>query len=72
LIVGKDWVIDSTIIDAFSPNDPQAGWSFSKRFGYKVHLLSLLPLMVLLSPANRNDARWASGCLPFRCKWCGM
>jgi hypothetical protein len=59
LIVGKDWVIDSTIIDAFSPNDPQAGWSFSKRFGYKVHLLlcrdSLLPLMVLLSPANRND-----------------
>jgi hypothetical protein len=63
LIVGKDWVIDSTIIDAFSPNDPQAGWSFSKRFGYKVHLLlcrdSLLPLMVLLSPANRNDAPWA-------------
>lgn len=63
LIVGKDWVIDSTIIDAFSLNDPQAGWSFSKRFGYKVHLLlcrdSLLPLMVLLSPANRNDAPWA-------------
>ena len=63
LIVGKDWVIDSTIIDAFSASDPQAGWSFSKRFGYKVHLLlcrdSLLPLMVLLSPANRNDAPWA-------------
>jgi DDE family transposase len=63
LIVGKDWVIDSTIIDAFSPNDAQAGWSFSKRFGYKVHLLlcrdSLLPLMLLLSPANRNDALWA-------------
>jgi hypothetical protein len=58
-----DWIIDSTIIDAFSANDPQAGWSFSKRFGYKVHLLlcrdSLLPLMVLLSPANRNDAPWA-------------
>jgi hypothetical protein len=63
LIVGKDWVIDSTIIDAFSCKDGQAGWSFSKRFGYKVHLLlcrdSLLPLMVLLSPANRNDAPWA-------------
>jgi hypothetical protein len=63
LMVGKDWVIDSTIIDAFSSTDGQAGWSFSKRFGYKVHLLlcrdSLLPLMVLLSPANRNDAPWA-------------
>lgn len=63
LIVGTDWVIDSTIIDAFSRHDAQAGWSFSKRFGYKVHLLlcrdSLLPLMVLLSPANRNDAPWA-------------
>jgi hypothetical protein len=63
LIVGKDWVIDATIIDAFSSKDGQAGWSFSKRFGYKVHLLlcrdSLLPLMVLLSPANRNAAPWA-------------
>lgn len=63
LIVGKDWVIDSTIIDAFSVKDGQAGWSFSKRFGYKVHLLlcrdSLLPIMVLLSPANRHDAPWA-------------
>jgi hypothetical protein len=63
LIVGRDWVIDSTIMDAFSCQDGQAGWSFSKRFGYKVHLLlcrdSLLPLMVLLSPANRHDAPWA-------------
>ena len=63
LLVGKDWVIDSTIIDAFSRSDQQAGWSFSKRFGYKVHLLlcrdSLLPIMLLVSPANRNDAPWA-------------
>jgi hypothetical protein len=62
LIVGKDWAIDSTIIDAFSLHDTQSGWSFSKRFGYRVHLLlcrdSLLLLMVLLSPANRNDAPW--------------
>lgn len=63
VIAGRDWVIDSTIIDAFSDKDGAAGWSFTKRFGYKVHLLicrdSLLPLMVLVSPANRHDAPWA-------------
>lgn len=63
IIAGRDWIIDSTLIDAFSRQDEQAGWSFTKRFGYKVHLLicrdSLLPIMVLLSPANRNDAPWA-------------
>jgi hypothetical protein len=63
VIAGRDWVIDSTIIDAFSKHDEQAGWSFSKRLGYKVHMLicrdSLLPLMLLVSPANRNDALWA-------------
>jgi hypothetical protein len=75
-IVGKDWVIDSTIIDAFSPHDAQAGWSFSKRFGYKVHLLlcrdSLLPLMVLLSPANRNDAPWAVPLMLLAQGWFGF
>lgn len=63
VIAGRDWVIDSTLIDAFSRQDDQAGWSFTKRFGYKVHMLicrdSLLPLMVLVSPANRHDAPWA-------------
>ena len=63
VIVGRDWVIDSTLIDAFSRKDKQAGWSFTKRLGYKVHMLicrdSLLPLMLLVSPANRNDAPWA-------------
>lgn len=63
ILSGRDWVIDSTIIDAFSRKDKQAGWSFSKRFGYKVHMLicrdSLLPIFFLLSPANRNDAPWA-------------
>jgi hypothetical protein len=63
VIAGRDWVIDSTLIDAFSQRDGEAGWSFSKRFGYKVHMLmcrdSLLPLMLLVSPANRNDAPWA-------------
>jgi hypothetical protein len=63
VISGRDWVIDSTIIDAFSSDDSGAGWSFTKRFGYKVHMLicreSLLPIMVLVSPANRHDAPWA-------------
>ena len=63
VLLGRDWVIDSTIIDAFSGQDGQAGWSFSHRFGYKVHLLlcrdSLLPIMLLVSPANANDAPWA-------------
>lgn len=63
LLVGRDWVIDSTIIDAFCRTDAEAGWSFSHRFGYKVHMLicrdSLLPIMFLLSPANANDGPWA-------------
>ena len=63
VLVGRDWVIDSTIIDAFSGQDSQAGWSFTRRFGYKVHHLlcrdSLLPIMLLVSPANANDAPWA-------------
>jgi len=35
VLLGRDWVIDSTIIDAYSKNDSGAGWSFSKRYGYK-------------------------------------
>ncbi len=56
LLLGRDWVIDATIIDAFSKDDPDADWSFTHWFGYKVHRLicrdSLLPIMFLLSPAN--------------------
>lgn len=62
VILGRDWVIDSTIIDAFTMQDTDANWSFSKRFGYKVHMLicrdSLLPIMFLVSPANANDGPW--------------
>lgn len=63
LITGRDWVIDSTIIDAYNSTDVDAKWSFTNRFGYKVHMLicrdSLLPIMFLVSPANANDAPWA-------------
>jgi hypothetical protein len=63
LLLGRDWVIDSTIIDAFCDDDADAAWSFSRRYGYKVHMLicrdSLLPIMFLVSPANANDGPWA-------------
>lgn len=63
VLIGRDWVLDSTIFDAFSRKDSEAGWSFTRRFGYKVHLLlcrdSLLPIMLLVSPANAHDAPWA-------------
>src|SRR3989304_4270667 len=63
VLIGRDWAIDSTIIDAFSDHDAQAGWSFTKRFGYKVHMLicrdSLLPIFFLVPPPNLNDAPWA-------------
>ena len=63
VITGRDWVIDSTTIDAFSRQDGEAGWSFTGRFGYKVHMLicrdSLLPIVFLVSPANANDGPWA-------------
>ncbi|HEY75789.1 MAG TPA: transposase [Thermoflexia bacterium] len=51
------------MIDAFSRQDLDAAWHFAKRFGYKVHMLicrdALLPVMFLVTPANRNDAPWA-------------
>jgi hypothetical protein len=59
MILGRDLVIDSTIIDIFTLQDVSANWSFSKRFGYKVHMLicrdRLLPATVLVSPVNVND-----------------
>jgi hypothetical protein len=63
VIRGEDIIIDSTVIDAFSKHDLEAAWHFAKRFGYKVHMLicrnALLPVMFLVTPANRNDAPWA-------------
>ncbi len=63
VILGQDLVLDSTVIDAFSLRDLEAAWHFAKRFGYKVHMLicrqALLPVMFLVTPANRNDAPWA-------------
>jgi len=63
IILGRDLVIDSTTVSAFSHKDMEAAWSYAKKFGYKIHMVicrdSLLPLMFLVTPANRNDAPWA-------------
>ncbi len=68
LLRGRDVVIDSSLLGAWSKGDPAADWSFPSSFhgyvfGYKVHVLldrvARLPLFFLLSPANRNDLPFA-------------
>ena len=64
---GRDLVLDSTLLAAWTRGDAQAAWSFpaakGRVFGYKVHLLldraARLPLFFLLSPANANDLPFA-------------
>ncbi len=77
LLAGRDVVIDSSVLQAWSPGDPDAAWSFpspftGQSFGSKVHVLldraACLPLFFLLSPANRNDLPFAYPLLWFgRC-----
>jgi hypothetical protein len=68
LLAGRDVVIDSSLLSAWSKGDPDAAWSFPSAyhgyvFGYKVHVLldraAHLPLFFLLSPAQRNDLPFA-------------
>jgi len=63
IILERDLVIDSTTVLAFSHKDVEAAWSYAKKFGYKIHMIicrdTLLPLMFLVTPANRNDVPWA-------------
>ena len=67
LVTGRDVVLDATFLAAWSRRDPGAGWSRpvdkGGRFGYKLHLLldrrAQLPLLFLVSPANRNDGPFA-------------
>lgn len=70
---GRDVCLDSTLLAAWSHQDPDAAWSYLSRkgrvFGYKVHTLldrtSRLPLFFLVTPANRHDLPWPMGC----CGW---
>jgi Transposase DDE domain len=67
LIRGRDVVIDSTLLAAWTRLDVSAAWSYpsskGRVFGYKVHTLldryARLPIFFLLSPANRNDLPFA-------------
>jgi len=65
IIHGVDVVLDSTTQQAWYHGDPDAAWSFPKpwkhsTWGYKVHTLlcrwSQLPIMFLVTPANRHDS----------------
>lgn len=65
---GRDVVVDSSLLAAWSKADPDAAWSFPSSyhgsvFGYKAHVLldraARLPLFFLLSPANKNDLPFA-------------
>lgn len=67
LIRGRDVVIDSTLVTAWTRLDIAAAWSYpsskGRVFGYKVHTLldrhARLPIFFLLSSANRNDLPFA-------------
>lgn len=65
IIHGVDVVLDSTTQRGWYHGDPDAAWSFPKpwkasTWGYKVHTLlcrwSALPIMFLVTPANRHDS----------------
>jgi len=63
VIIGKELIIDSTTIIAWYKEDFDAMYSFCGKFGFKVHTVicrfSMMPLMFILTPANRNDAPFA-------------
>jgi hypothetical protein len=68
VIKGTDVIMDGTTLKVWCHHDPEAGWSFPKPWkgsvwGYKVHTLlcrwSQLPIMFLVSPANRQESIFA-------------
>ena len=68
VIKGTDVIMDGTTLNVWCHHDPDAGWSFPKpwkgsTWGYKVHTLlcrwSQLPIMFLVTPANRQESAFA-------------
>lgn len=68
VVKGTDVILDATTLKAWFRVDPEADWSFPKPWkgsvwGYKVHTLvcrwSQLPIMFLVTPANRQDSPFA-------------
>lgn len=65
IILGQDVILDATTQRCWFHDDAQAAWSFPKpgkgsTWGYKVHTLlcrhSQLPMMFLVTPANRQES----------------
>lgn len=65
IIKGTDVILDGTTLRIWFHDDLEAGWSFPKPWkgsvwGYKVHTLlcrwSQLPVLFLITPANRQEA----------------
>jgi len=65
ILYGQDVILDATTQQGWFHDDADAAWSFPKPgkgsvWGYKVHTLlcrhSQLPLMFLLTPANRQES----------------
>jgi hypothetical protein len=68
IIAGRDLILDSSVLEAWFHDDPDAGWSFPKpwrgsTWGFKIHTVlcrwASLPVMFLITPANRHDCLWA-------------
>ncbi|MGH8491089.1 MAG: transposase [Gammaproteobacteria bacterium] len=68
VITGTDVILDATTLQGWFRTDLEAKWSFPKPWkgsvwGYKVHTLlcrwSQLPIMFLVTPANRQDSPFA-------------
>jgi hypothetical protein len=64
VITGRQVILDITLLQAWHRHDPGAAWlqyhGRVKAFGYKVHTLlcreAQLPLLCVVTPANRRDA----------------
>jgi len=64
VLTGTALVVDSTLLQAWRHEDPDAAWvSYARRravWGYKVHVVlcrtSQLPLLVAVTPANVHDS----------------
>jgi hypothetical protein len=68
VVSGRDVIMEGTTLKAWFHHDPEADWRFPKPWkgsirGYKVHTLlcrwSQLPIMFLISPANRQESQFA-------------
>ncbi len=68
IVMGRDVILDATTQRVWFHADPEAAWSFPKpgkgsTWGYKVHTLlcrhSQLPILFLVTPANRQESQFA-------------